>query len=193
MYKIVPAERQECSEEAITKNHCKPSKNGLQRSFLAPPAGFEPVACRLGGDRSIQLSYGGLYRKYSILQGSRIRTIRFLGGDRSIQLSYGGLYRKYSLLQGSRIRTIRFLGGVRSIQLSYRGMDPIFRCTAEASILSATAAYCIPFCRRCQCKKGARLTPCSFSICRMRITSRRTWPSASAGADSDPWRPPRCA
>lgn len=162
MYKIVPAERQECSEEAITKNHCKPSKNGLQRSFLAPPAGFEPVACRLGGDRSIQLSYGGLYRKYS-------------------------------LLQGSRIRTIRFLGGVRSIQLSYRGMDPIFRCTAEASILSATAAYCIPFCRRCQCKKGARLTPCSFSICRMRITSRRTWPSASAGADSDPWRPPRCA
>lgn len=48
MYKIVPAERQECSEETITKNRCKPSKNGLQRSFLAPPAGFEPVACRLG-------------------------------------------------------------------------------------------------------------------------------------------------
>lgn len=162
MYKIVPAKRQKRHNETITKNRCKPSKNSLQREFLAPPAGFEPVACRLGGDRSIQLSYGGLYRKYS-------------------------------LLQGSRIRTIRFLGGVRSIQLSYRGMDPIFRCTAEASILSATAAYCIPFCRRCQCKKGARLTPCSFSICRMRITSRRTWPSASAGADSDPWRPPRCA
>ena len=30
------------------KKRCKPSKNGLQRSFLAPPAGFEPVACRLG-------------------------------------------------------------------------------------------------------------------------------------------------
>lgn len=48
MYKIVPAERQECSEETITKNRCKPSKNGLQRSFLAPSAGFEPVAYRLG-------------------------------------------------------------------------------------------------------------------------------------------------
>ncbi|WP_417198757.1 hypothetical protein, partial [Agathobaculum butyriciproducens] len=39
MYKIVPAERQECSEEMITKKRCKPSKNGLQRSFLAPRLG----------------------------------------------------------------------------------------------------------------------------------------------------------
>ena len=49
------------------------------------------VTLRLGGDRSIQLSYGGLYRKYSILQSSRIRTIRFLGGVCSIQLSYGDI------------------------------------------------------------------------------------------------------
>ena len=53
--------------------------------------GFGRQSKTLGGDRSIQLSYGGLYNKYSILQGSRIRTIRFLGGARSILVSYGGI------------------------------------------------------------------------------------------------------
>ena len=91
MYKIVPAERQGCPKGTIIKSRCKPSKNSLQRSFLAPPAGFEPVACRLGGDRSIQLSYGGLYKKYSIFWSSRIRTNCRLGGGPSILVRYGGM------------------------------------------------------------------------------------------------------
>ena len=35
------------------------------------PAGFEPTACRLGGDRSILLSYGTMLSKVLILQGFR--------------------------------------------------------------------------------------------------------------------------
>ena len=64
------------------------SQEDLNSQQICP---FSADSCSpffLGGDRSIQLSYGGLYRKYSILQGSRIRTIRFLGGVCSIQLSY---------------------------------------------------------------------------------------------------------
>ena len=33
------------------------------------PAGFEPTACRLGGDRSILLSYGTMSPESLILQG----------------------------------------------------------------------------------------------------------------------------
>ena len=35
------------------------------------PAGFEPTACRLGGDRSILLSYGTMFSKVLIFQGFR--------------------------------------------------------------------------------------------------------------------------
>ena len=35
------------------------------------PAGFEPTACRLGGDRSILLSYGTIFSKVLIFQGFR--------------------------------------------------------------------------------------------------------------------------
>ena len=141
MYKIVPAEQQECSNEMITKNRCKPSKNGLQRSFLAPPAGFEPVACRLGGDRSIQLSYGGLYRKYSLLQDSRIRTIRFLGGGRSIQLSYWCI-RLYILP--------KFFLPVKKIRH--------FFCF-EKHILSGSVFG--RHCARADCRPGRKVKPCT--------------------------------
>ncbi len=34
--------------------------------FLASPRGFEPPACRLGGDRSILLSYGDVFNFWLI-------------------------------------------------------------------------------------------------------------------------------
>ena len=69
MYKIVPVERQGCSKGMIIKNRCKPSKNGLQRSFLAPPARLELTTFRLGGGPSILVRYGGIYRKLEKLFG----------------------------------------------------------------------------------------------------------------------------
>ena len=45
---------------------------------------------RLGGGPSILVRYGGIYRIYSILQGSGIRTVRLLGGDHSILNNKGG-------------------------------------------------------------------------------------------------------
>ncbi len=35
--------------------------------FLASPIGFEPTACRLGGDRSILLSYGDRHRIFQLI------------------------------------------------------------------------------------------------------------------------------
>ena len=52
---------------------------------MAPPSRFELLACRLGGDRSIQLSYGGKWEN----RGLRERIVVRLGGGRSILLSYG--------------------------------------------------------------------------------------------------------
>ena len=92
MYRIVTAEPQSGPKETITKNRCKPSKNGLQRLFLAPPARLELTTFRLGGGSSILVRYGGVYRKHLILQGSRIRTVRLLEGVRSILLSYWRIY-----------------------------------------------------------------------------------------------------
>ena len=48
------------------------------QAILVIPAGFEPTACRLGGDRSILLSYGTMSRKPFIFKAFRIlRTFVF--------------------------------------------------------------------------------------------------------------------
>ena len=43
----------------------------MESGFLAFPIVFEPPACRLGGDRSILLSYGTSFSNVHILQGFR--------------------------------------------------------------------------------------------------------------------------
>jgi len=66
--------------------------------------------------------YGGIYRNYSVIQGSGIRTVRLLGGGRSILLSYGNIYSLFSIMPHSRDSAFAHLGGGRSILLSYGDM-----------------------------------------------------------------------
>ena len=72
---------------------------GFPAEFLAFPRWFEHPTYRLGGGRSIQLSYGNIFKIYSILVLNLLNVNRlcpkggryniFLGGERSILLSYG--------------------------------------------------------------------------------------------------------
>lgn len=55
---------------------------------MAFPGRFERPACRLGGGRSILLSYGNIYSLFSIMPHSRDSAFAHLGGGRSILLSY---------------------------------------------------------------------------------------------------------
>ena len=75
---------------------------GFPAEFLAFPRWFEHPTYRLGGGRSIQLSYGNIFKIYSILVLNLLNVNRlcpkggryniFLGGGCSILLSYGDVY-----------------------------------------------------------------------------------------------------
>ena len=79
---------------------------GFPAEFLAFPRWFEHPTYRLGGGRSIQLSYGNIFKIYSILVLNLLNVNRlcpkggryniFLGGERSILLSYGNVLRCYN-------------------------------------------------------------------------------------------------
>ena len=75
---------------------------GFPAEFLAFPRWFEHPTYRLGGGRSIQLSYGNIFKIYSIMDLNKLivnhfcskggRCNIFLGGGRSIRLSYEDVY-----------------------------------------------------------------------------------------------------
>ena len=81
---------------------------GFPTEFLAFPRWFEHPTYRLGGGRSIQLSYGNIFKIYSIIGTNLLNVNRlcpkggryniFLGGGRSIQLSYGNIFKIYSII-----------------------------------------------------------------------------------------------
>ena len=71
------------------KEKKEPPKILGKSAVLAFPGRFERPACRLGGGRSILLSYGNIYSLFSIMPHSRDSAFAHLGGGRSILLSYG--------------------------------------------------------------------------------------------------------
>ena len=73
------------------KKKKEPPKILGKSAVLAFPGRFERPACRLGGGRSILLSYGNIYSLFSIMPHSRDSAFAHLGGGRSILLSYGDM------------------------------------------------------------------------------------------------------
>ena len=61
----------------------------------------------------------GIYRNDSILQGSRIRTVRLSGEGCSILLNYWRMYKNYSIVRLRRMRDRQILGGGPSILVRY--------------------------------------------------------------------------
>ena len=99
---------------------------GFPAEFLAFPRWFEHPTYRLGGGRSIQLSYGNIFKIYSILVLNLLNVNRlcpkggryniFLGGARSIQLSYGRILWNLGKLGFEGISLTFFRKGTKGYQ-----------------------------------------------------------------------------
>ena len=118
MYKIVPAERQECSNETITKNRCKPSKKRLTAVIFGTPGWVRTSGLSLRRRPLYPTELRGLIQKIFNFTGLRDSNDSIFRRRSLYTTELQGHMQNYSIVQFRWTRDRRMLGGVCYIHLT---------------------------------------------------------------------------